>query len=139
MGSVSSHFVGGGGGLLMSLIAFSIVFLVIIGLMLLMMGLKNFVGMVNPEAGALKKNMPVPVEEHKAALSEAASVTTDAGAPFVNDELAAVITAAIIAATGVAARVLSFAPSRPDEIRAGHGMPVWKTTGILSNNRGLRD
>ena len=41
--SIHSHFVGISGGILMSIIAFSIVFIVIAGLMLLMMGLKCFV------------------------------------------------------------------------------------------------
>ena len=39
--SVSSYFVGVPGGLVMSMIAFSIVFIVIIGLMFLMMGMKH--------------------------------------------------------------------------------------------------
>ena len=127
----------------MSVIAFSIVFLVIIGLMLLMMGLKYFVGMVNPEgAGASGKKTPPKSEETEAALSQASPVTevpVITSASPADGELVAVITAAITAVAGAAARVLSFAPSQPNETGAGHGMPVWKMTGVLSNNRGLRD
>jgi len=124
----------------MSLIAFSIVFLVIIGLMLLMMGLKYFVGIVNPGTSPAREKTPAPMKESEAVLFQAAPVTeVSAGAPSADDELAAVITAAITAATGAAARVLSLAPSRTGEIRAEHGMSAWKMTGILSSNRGLRD
>ena len=140
MGTVSSHFVGGGGGLLMSLIAFSIVFLVIIGLMLLMMGLKYFVGIVNPGTGAATEKTPAEAKGSEAVLSQTPPVAAfPADEISADDELAAVITAAITAATGAAAGVLSFAPSRPGEIRAGHGMSAWKMTGVLSNNRGPRE
>ena len=119
--------------MLMSIIAFSIVFLVIIGLMLLMMCLKYFVGMMKQEKADAPKETP---------LSPAAPVTavpTAVNASFADDELTAVITAAITAATGVAAKVLSFAPSRPGETGSGHATPAWRMTSILSNSRGLRD
>ena len=119
--------------MLMSLIAFSIVFLVIIGLMLLMMGLKHFVGMVNPGTGAAREKTPAPAKEPEAASSPA-TVSALSG----DDELAAVITAAIVAATGAAASVLSFTPSQPNETKAGHVTSAWRMTGILSNSRGLR-
>ena len=46
-GSISSFFVGVPGGLIMSFIAFSIVFIVIIGLMLVMMGMKHVCGAID--------------------------------------------------------------------------------------------
>ena len=69
----------------MSIIAFSIVFLVIIGLMLLMMGLKYFVGMVNSEGTEAALSQTAPVTE----------VPVITGASLREDELVAVITAAI--------------------------------------------
>ena len=127
----------------MALISFSIVFLVIIGLMLLMMGLKYFTGIVNPKGtDAPGETTPVQAKAPEANLSQAATVAAGpatAGASPEDDELAAVITAAITAATGAAAKVLSFVPSQPNETRAGHGTPVWRMTGVLSNMRGLRE
>jgi len=125
----------------MSLIAFSIVFLVIMGLMLLMMGLKYFVGIVNTGTGAPGEKTPAPTKEPEAASSKAAPLTAVSQAASMSsedNELAAVITAAITAATGSAANVLSFTPSQPDEMRAGRGIPIWRMTGILSNSRGPR-
>ena len=131
--------------MLMAIIAFSIVFLVIIGLMLLMMGLKHFVGMMNQEAADApgeKTSPSAPAKKPEAASSKASPATAysaTASSPSADDELTAVIAAAITAATGAAARVLSFAPSQPGEIRTGHITPAWRMTSILSNSRGLRD
>ena len=143
MGSVSGNFVGGGGGLLMSIIAFSIVFLVIIGLMLLMMGLKHFAAAANREkADAPAQTAPVPgtaPEPTPPGTTQATAMPATASASAEDEELVAVITAAITAATGVAAKVLSFAPSQPNEAGTGRGTSAWRMTGILSNSRGLRD
>ncbi|MDR3076733.1 MAG: OadG family protein [Synergistaceae bacterium] len=135
MGSVSSHFVGASGGLLMSVIAFSIVFLVIIGLMLVMMGLKHFVTMINSgDASAPKQT--APARQPEAPVSQtAAAVSAEPG----DEELVAVITAAITAATGTAARVLSFSPATAADIRTGRPTSAWRMAAILSNSRGMRD
>ena len=138
--SISSHFVGGAGGLLMALIAFSIVFLVIIGLMLLMMGLKHFAAAANREkTDAPPQKEPVSRTASESTPPRIAQATAIVSASAEDDELVAVITAAITAATGTAARILSFAPSQSNETRMGYGTSAWRMTGILSNSRGLRD
>jgi Na+-transporting methylmalonyl-CoA/oxaloacetate decarboxylase gamma subunit len=145
MGNVSSHFVGVSGGILMSIIAFSIVFLVVIGLMLLMMALKYFVGKVQTEDGKTPGGKtPVPAERPEtnlpqATLAVAAPAAAGTLSADADGELVAVITAAITSMTGTAARVLSFAPSQPDETKARQKTPVWRMTSILLNSRGLRD
>ena len=78
-GSVSSYFVGVPGGLVMSMIAFSIVFIVIIGLMLLMMGMKHLCNAIDgtkkaaPAASAPAAALPVAALS-AAALSAAAAL-----------------------------------------------------------------
>lgn len=105
-GSVSSYFVGIKGGLVMSMIAFSIVFIVIIGLMLIMIAMKHISAAVEGagkgSGGGGKTAAPVqPAAQPQPAKAAAAR---DDG------ELLAVISAAIAAVCGSAARVVSFGP-----------------------------
>lgn len=139
MGSVSSHFVGAGGGLLMSVIAFSIVFLVILGLMLVMMALKHVAKAINPEGDSAPKSATAAAAKPAAVSApqpEAANASV-AAAVSPDDELVAVITAAISAATGTVSRVLSFAPA--PEAAAARQTSAWKMTSILANSRVARD
>ena len=129
---VSSHFTGFSGGTLMSLIAFSIVFLVCIGLMLMMMALKHFAAYID-KANAAK--------EAKAAAAVAAPAVPPAPTTRVNavaaedeEEIVAVITAAILASCGAGAKILSIKPAAP---RAGAS--AWRMTGILQNTEGLSE
>jgi len=134
MESVSSYFAGSFGGIIMSLIAVSIVFLVIIGLMLLMMCLKHFAKMVEP------KETCKPMETEPVIVYEPVTkAMTTVNESLADDELVAVITAAITAFTGTAANILSFAPSNQNETRTGRGTPAWRMTSILLNSKGLRD
>lgn len=128
-GNISSHFVGLTGGLLMSMIAFSIVFLVIVGLMLMMMALKKFAGAV--EAREAAKTAPAAQAPAAAAAAKpAASVVASED----DGELVAVITAAIAAICGAGARVVSFRPAPP---RASAS--IWSMTGRLQNTEGFVD
>lgn len=113
-GSISSFFVGVPGGLIMSFIAFSIVFIVIIGLMLVMMGMKHVCGAID--------GMHKPQQSAPAAPAPAAAA---------DDELLAVITAAIAAACGPTARVISYSPVKVPASSA------WKNVGRLQNTEGL--
>lgn len=125
--SISSHFVGIKGGLLMSIIAFCIVFIVCAGLMAMMYALKAFAG----GSETPKANTSVPAAPAApAAQSSGAAVqaTSDDG------ELLAVISAAIAAACGAGARVVSFAPAAP---RAQGS--AWRMTGRLQNSEGFQD
>lgn len=133
-GSISSFFVGVPGGLIMSFIAFSIVFIVIIGLMLVMMGMKHVSGAID---GMHKPQQSAPAAPAPAA--PAAPVQAQAAAPAAqpapaaaaDDELLAVITAAIAAACGPTARVISYSPVKVPASSA------WKNVGRLQNTEGL--
>lgn len=130
-GSISSFFVGVPGGLIMSFIAFSIVFIVIIGLMLVMMGMKHVCGAIDgmhkPQQSAPAAPAPVPAAPVQAAAPAAQPVPAAAA----DDELLAVITAAIAAACGPTARVISYSPVKVPASSA------WKNVGRLQNTEGL--
>ena len=131
---MSSFFSGVPGGLIMSFIAFSIVFIVIIGLMLVMMGMKHVCGAID---GMHKPQQSAPAAPAPAA--PAAPVQAQAAAPAAqpapaaaaDDELLAVITAAIAAACGPTARVISYSPVKVPASSA------WKNVGRLQNTEGL--
>ena len=92
----TSYFIGVKGGLLMSTIAFSIVFVVILGLTFLMMAMKHICGGIDKIANNGNK------EKNNAALVVKKEID--------EKELVAVITAAISVMCGKAVKVLSFAP-----------------------------
>ena len=97
--SIASHFTGVGGGLVMSMIAFSIVFIVITGLMLIMMSMKHICSAIDGcKKAPAAQSAPTP----PAAVQAVA-------APSAEDDgvLLAVISAAISAMCGSAARVVS--------------------------------
>lgn len=99
--AVAAHFTGVGGGLVMSLIAFSIVFIVIMGLMFIMMGMKHVCRAID---GCKKAPVSAPAAPSAPASPAAKAVAV----PAVGDdgELLAVISAAIAAMCGSAARVV---------------------------------
>ncbi|MCD7875866.1 MAG: OadG family protein [Cloacibacillus porcorum] len=120
-GHISSYFVGVTGGLTMSFIAFSIVFTVIVGLMLVMMGMKHVCAAIDnmskPKPATTAQPSPAPA-------APAAAVSAD------DDELLAVISAAIMAACGSTARVVAFSPVKAPVSTA------WKNVGRLQNTEG---
>ena len=132
---ISSFFVGVPGGLIMSLIAFSIVFIVIVGLMLVMMGMKYLSGAIDSMGKKQPSQAPAapapaaPVQPQAAAPAPAPAAPAQAASA--DDEILAVITAAIAAACGPAARVISFSPVKAPAASA------WKSVGRLQNNEGL--
>ena len=131
-GSISSFFVGVPGGLIMSFIAFSIVFIVIIGLMLVMMGMKHVCGAIDgmhkPKPTAPAAPAPAPAPAKAPVQAQAAAPAPAAAA---DDELLAVITAVIAAACGPTARVISYSPVKAAAASA------WKSVGRLQNTEGL--
>ncbi|MBP8684021.1 MAG: OadG family protein [Synergistaceae bacterium] len=126
--AVAAHFTGVGGGLVMSLIAFSIVFIVIMGLMFIMMGMKHVCRAID---GCKKAPVSAPAAPSAPASPAAKAVAV----PAVGDdgELLAVISAAIAAMCGSAARVVSFAPAKAP---AGSS---WKFIGRIQNAEGFQD
>ena len=129
MGHMSTYFVGIPGALVMSMISFSIVFIVVTGLMFIMMALKLVCGVkgenteANPSAQQAA-SAPAPQQPAKAVA-----------APSREDEgvLLAVITAAITAMCGSAARVVSFSPVKAP---AASG---WKLVSKVQNVEGFQD
>jgi Na+-transporting methylmalonyl-CoA/oxaloacetate decarboxylase gamma subunit len=132
--SIASNFVGGQGGILMSVIAFSIVFLVIAGLMFMMMALKVVVKVINPEKPAAARADSANSAPRPPVVTAAVRYEPPASD---DGELVAVFAAAIAEMSGHAAAVLSYAPA---ETALRHpSVSAWKMAGILSNSRGLRD
>ena len=133
-GTLVEHFKGWQCGILMSAIAFSIVFLVIAGLMFMMMALKHIVKAINPD-----KPTAVGTEDANSAPRQPVVTAAVRYEPPASDdgELVAVFAAVITAMSGHAAAVLSYAPAEMALRRPSAS--AWKMTGILSNSRGLRD
>jgi len=133
VGSISSHFVGPAGGLVMSLIAFSIVFMIIMGLMFLMMALKHICKAIDSVSGAKEQSKPeTPAASHPATPAKAVASQSKADDA---SELLAVISAAIAATCGGTARVVSFTPVKIKQ-------PVlnsWKFVGRIQNIEGFQD
>lgn len=128
--AIAEHFTGVGGGLVMSMIAFSIVFIVIMGLMFTMMAMKHVCKAIDgckkaPAAPAAPSAPSAP----SAPASKAVAVSTAED----DGELLAVISAAIAAMCGSAARVVSFAP-----VKAPAGSS-WKFIGRFQNAEGFQD
>lgn len=124
--SVASYFVGVPGGLIMSLIAFSIVFIVILGLMWMMMGMKYVCRILEggKEAPAAAANNTPP----------APTATKAACVPMEDEsELMAVISAAIFAVCGSAARVVAFSPVKAPAASS------WRFMGRVQNTEGFQD
>ena len=126
--SIASHFVGAAGGLNMSMIAFSIVFLVIMGLMLVMMCIKIFAGAID---GSGKKTAAAPA----APTATPAQPQQPAAAASDDDEVVAVISAAVAAMCGSGARVRNIAPAAAN--RASSSGSAWRMTARLQSMEGF--
>lgn len=123
MENISGHFIGLKGGLLMSVISFSIVFLVCIGLMLMMVALKHFTAAIERRKNAENEE---PRDAGRAPASPASVVVS--AVPGEEEELVAVITAAVMASCGERTRILSISPAPP---RAVHS--AWRIAGRIEN------
>jgi hypothetical protein len=123
----------------MSLIAFTIVFVVIIGLMLIMMGLKhiaNFINAAQTVSADVKQSAPAPPGSVSNIVAAPPSAPLPPSAATQDDgELIAVITAAISAAAGCEIRVAGYSPTPAAVLQ--HPSSVWRMTGILQNSQGL--
>lgn len=122
-------FEGISGAILMSLIAFSIVFLVCGGLILLMMALKHFANSL--EAAGRDKSEPAAAVAEKTALT-AHNTPLSQVPEELDSEIVAVITAAIAASCGATAKIVNIAPT--PQRSAG---TTWRTTGRLQNCEGF--
>lgn len=132
-GSVSAYFTGVKGGLVMSMIAFSIVFLVIMALMLMMVATKYLAATIDGGKGKDSGN-----KAGSAAPQAPASPSAPAKAVAVQSgdegELMAVISAAIAATLGSVARVIAFSPVVKAPVATS-----WKFVARMSNSEGFQD
>lgn len=125
--NLASHFTGVGGAVVLALIAFSVVFMVLAGLSLIIGGLQHFTGAIE---GMAKKKAAAPAPAAKPAAPVAKAVPA---AGESKEQLVAVITAAIAAAAGPGMRITGIRPIlnvRKDYTRG------WKTHGRLDNLEG---
>ncbi len=128
MQHLSEHFQGPLGAVVLSLIAFSVVFLVLISLMLLLAGVKHLAGLVDG-LKASRQAPPSPPSRPSAPSAPAASV----GRPASGDQLIAVLTAAV-ASSGLGAFRISAV--RPVTAVAGRLTSNWKRLSRLDNLEG---
>lgn len=124
-----SQFQGAGGALIVSLIAFTIVFLVLIGLTLVIFAIKFFAGSEG------KKDSGTPSAPVVAAAPAAAVSALAPQPPAGKSQITAAITAAILTATQGRGRVLSVSPALQSGI-APAPRTTWKTTGIVERISG---
>lgn len=121
MQGVSDHFVGISGGMFLSVISFSVVFLVCGGLVPMMMSLKYF------------SDLFEKADKAKAGGAESGAKPTQPQSPIPQvsaeseEELIAVITAAIAASCGSGAKILSVTPVKAQKAS------IWRMTGRLQN------
>ena len=124
------EFSGISGGAWMSVIAFSIVFLVCIGLMGLMMGLKHFANAINK----FNESRATPGAKSAPAAGSPAPALVATAPDMGEEEIVAVITAAIAASCGAGARITSITPAP-----ARTPSSAWRMTGRLQNCEGFGD
>ena len=131
--SISANFTGVGGGVIMCLISFSIVFLVCGGLMALMMSLKHVVRIFGG-----KKKEGQPAEAIPANKPPVDGVNFVAATPDDESELVAVITAAVSSALGTSVRVTNISPSS-NAIAAPSPVvfSAWRMASIMENSKGV--
>ena len=140
METISGNFTGGwSGGFLMSCIALSIVFLVIAGLMFVMMALKHIsktIEVLRTE-GAGEPHMDAPLISADPPSEASVPAMGVSRADPDEGELAAVITASIMAMSGRNIAVRGFTPAAAPA--RGSGLSAWRMASIFHNSRGFRD
>jgi len=129
--NAAMNFSGMGGGIIMSLISFSIVFLVCAGLMALMMSLKYIVRVFDAKGNQGQSNEIPSAEKPTAGGSCLAQKTPDD-----ENELVAVITAAVTAAHG-SVRVMDIRPSSASLAPPSTVFSAWKMASRIENNKGI--
>jgi hypothetical protein len=134
---LASHFVGAGGAVILALIAFSIVFLVLVGLSLVIRGNKLLAtALDNKKRNKAAKVEPAP---SKPAAPSVVSVAPAASVQVQGedeDELIAVLTAAVVATLGSAVTVTNVRPVFAVSRQTGSGSG-WRTLARTCNLEGL--
>ena len=132
MNPIHEQIEGVGGALTMSIIAFSVVFLVLGGLSGIIYGIKYMATALERKKGGGSGTAPAPV-------APAAAVQTVPAASGGSDKgrLLAVISAAVAAVEGPGARITSVRPSGGAAALAPRGGLEWKRVGIIETLGGL--
>ena len=118
------HFDGLSGAAYVSLVAFSIVFIVLLGLTLVIFAMRIFATGDKPKPG---NATPAPQRPQSA---PAAFAVRAEGAQA---RVGAAIPAAILAATGGMGRVVSIAPETVDAVQKGaRWTRAWRASGVLN-------
>ncbi|HRX26484.1 MAG TPA: OadG family protein [Aminivibrio sp.] len=132
MNPIHEQIEGVGGALTMSIIAFSVVFLVLGGLSGIIYGIKYMATALERKKGGGSGTAPAPV-------APAAAVQTVPAAAGGSDKgrLLAVISAAVAAVEGPGARITSVRPSGGAAALAPRGGLEWKRVGIIETLGGL--
>ena len=128
----AANFSGIDGGIIMSLISFSIVFLVCAGLMGLMTSLKYIVRAFAEKEKPSQSDETPSANKPPVGESNLAQVTTDE-----EGELVAVITAAVTAAFGSSVRVTDIRPSNASFAPPPIILSAWKMASRIENNKGV--
>lgn len=132
MNPIHEQIEGVGGALTMSIIAFSVVFLVLGGLSGIIYGIKYMATALERKKGGGSGTAPAPVAPAAAVqAAPAASGGSDKG------RLLAVISAAVAAVEGPGARITSVRPSGGAAVLAPRGGLEWKRVGIIETLGGL--
>ena len=118
----------------MSVISFSIVFIVCIGLMLMMMALKRFSDAMEKAAKAKEVAQAPAAATTQPGVAQMVATPPVSASSGDDEELVAVITAAIVASCGAGAKILSITPAS-----ARHTSGAWRMTGRLQNFEGVCD
>ena len=130
MGTISSNFSSMGGGVLMCLIAFSIVFLVCGGLMFMMYALKYIVAVLEGKNAPPEGSKTVPAPTLSSDVNGVRSSAAEDG------EIVAIIAAAIAATGSSDVNIVSIRPSG-QVIARPPLQSLWKMSGRLRNHDGL--
>ena len=132
MNPIHEQIEGVGGALTMSIIAFSVVFLVLGVLSGIIYGIKYMATALERKKGGGSGTAPAPVAPAAAVqAAPAASGGSDKG------RLLAVISAAVAAVEGPGARITSVRPSGGAAALAPRGGLEWKRVGIIETLGGL--
>jgi len=132
MNPIHEQIEGVGGALTMSIIAFSVVFLVLGGLSGIIYGIKYMATALERKKGGGSGTAPAPAAPAPAVhAAPVAAAGTDKG------RLLAVISAAVAAVEGPGARITSVRPSGGAAALAPRGGLEWKRVGIIETLGGL--
>ena len=131
--NTAANFSGLNGGIIMSLISFSIVFLVCAGLMGMMMSLKYLVRVFEQKEGQSQSGG----ETSSATKLPVGGPCLVQATPDDKGELVAVITAAVTAAFGNSVRVTGIRPSSIALAPPPTFSSIWKMASRIENNKGI--